>query len=105
MRTTLASYVNFEIKQSGLNKCVILSKIIGNYLTTYFRDENILVSIITDPSAANRSHFQKDFFLNLFDNLAVDKFNRNSLNALDTSIHGYRNAFNLILIDNMDMLP
>lgn len=105
MGSTLAFNTNLELHQSELNDSAMLSEIIANFLTKYFSDANIFVSIITSPLEKWHGHFETDFFASLFDDPALTKFAHNFLNKLDTPVNGYRHAFNLILIADINVLP
>lgn len=89
---------DFIINQSSARETFILSEVITNYLTKYFSNEQIFLSIVIPPSE-NLQNFESDFFLKLFDNLP--KFEHNILDKLDTSIH-QRHAFNLIMVDDCE---
>lgn len=97
------SSYNFVINQSISDESVILGEIITNYLVKYFSDDRVFVSIIFAPLKTQRNHFKEDFLLNLFDDPALNKFDHDILDRLDTSIH-YRHAFNIILIDDSKSL-
>lgn len=94
----------FGIQQSLTDDSFILSEILTNFLLKYFSDEQIFISIIVSPSQVSHSLFQSDFFENLFDEPALSEFPYNILEQLDESVDDHRNAFNLILIDNHEML-
>lgn len=82
----------------------ILSEIITNFLLKYFINDPIFISIVISPSLDNQSSFQNDFFGTLFDEPALADFPYNILQKLDNSARDYRNAFNLILVDDQETL-
>lgn len=88
---------DFIVNQSSTRDTLVLSEIITKYLTKYFSNEQIFLSIVIPPSEKLEDYFESDFFLELFDNLP--KFEHNILDKLDTSIH-QRHAFNLIMVDD-----
>lgn len=95
---------NFILNQSRIDKSVILSEIITNYLTKYFSGDDIFVSIIYPSFKEQRSHFRHDLFDNLFNTSASTKFAHSLSDELDSSIRDHRQAFNLILIDEHEAL-
>lgn len=86
------------------NKSVILSEIIAKYLTNYFSNEEIFVSIILSASKNDQIDFQKDFVIHLFENQLIKQFTHNILNRMDFEVRDHRNTINLILIDDSKSL-
>lgn len=95
---------HFRIEQSDTEESVVLGEIITNYLIKYFSEDQIFVSIILLPSKKDRNNFEEDFFANLFDNPALTEFAHSTLNKLDNTIRGHRNAFNIIIVDGSESL-
>lgn len=95
---------HFEIEQSKSDDSVILSEIISNYLTKYFRGSKIFIMIILAPSENDHRNFQEDFFGHLFENAVSNEFSSISLDRLDNAIHEHRNAFNIIFVDDSKSL-
>lgn len=97
----LCLHSNFAVIQAPRNESVILKEIITNYLQKYFRDAQIYVSIIFSPSENGKYSFLDEFFTSPFDRPMQAQ---NILNKLDNSIRENRNAFNLILVNNIKSL-
>lgn len=94
----------FEIEQSQSDESVVLGEIITNYLIKYLSEDQIFVSIILPPSEKDPRNFEDDLFANLFDDPTLTQFAHNTLDELDYTIRGHRNAFNIILIDDSKSL-
>lgn len=87
------------------NENVILAKIITNYLTKYFRDDPIFVSIVLEPSNEARKYSIGDLFISLFAcSTTFTEFTYNILSELSNISRGRKHAFNLILIDESKSL-
>lgn len=95
--STSAFQNDFIVNQTPAREFHVLSDVITNYLTKYFINEQIFLSIVIPPSVKLEDYFESDFFLELFDNLP--KFKHNILDKLDTSFH-QRHAFNLIMVND-----
>lgn len=90
--------------QSSDDEIVMLRKIIDNYLTKYFGDNQVFVSIICPPSEKNQYNILDDFFANLSEESSIKTFDHNILSYLDSSARGNRDSFILILIDDSKLL-
>lgn len=96
---------DFVIDPYAKDESVILGEILTNFFKKYLSDDQIFVSIILPPSQKVQNYFLSDFFVELFDDPALDEFSFSTLNKLDDFIHDHRRAFNLILTDDWDSLP
>lgn len=95
----------FDINQSTTNGSIILKNILTNYLRKYFSDEKMFVSIIIPSVNKQWNTSEADFFDNLFNDSILTDFSYNVLDTLNGSVCDNKNAFNLILVDDIKSLP
>lgn len=100
----LNSPSHFQIEQLITDESVVLGEIITNYLVKYFSSKQIYVAIVLAPSKYDQFNFQEDLFVNLFDDPQLSEFGSSNLDRLDNTIRKFRNAFNMILIDDSESL-
>lgn len=94
-------HMNFAPKQPVNDENVILREILNNFLKTYFRDDNIFVSLIILPSKWEKN---RDFFFGMFSKQASTEFSYNNLNKLDSLTRDNRNPLNIIVVDDSEQL-
>lgn len=95
----------FSVERSKANNAIILSEIITNYIVKYFSKEKFFVSMIFKSAKKDLKIFEEEFFDHLFNNLDQAEFAHNIIDKLDNATYDNRNAFNLILVDECDILP
>lgn len=94
----------FPIARSKANNTVILGEIITNYITDYFSEDKIFVSMISKLSTNEQFQFEAEFFDDLFNVLDQADIAHNIRDQLNNITYDNRNAFNLIFIDNGHIL-
>lgn len=100
----MVSSRNFIQNQTEIEKSVVLSEIIFNYLTKYVSDDRFFVSIVCPSFKEQQLHFLHDFFVNLFNASTLSDFAHSVSDELYSTIRGRRRAFNLIMIDEYETL-
>lgn len=97
---TLALTTNFEIQADELNDAVILSHIISNYIRQFLSNESIFISLVHVSSNGNLSRFHDELITNLFFHSNLTDFSYTSGKALIDRHRRWRQAFNIILIND-----
>lgn len=96
---------SFPIEHPKANNTVILGEIIINYMNKYFDGDDKFVSMIfTLSQDDDQSHFQSDFLHDLYRILDETKIPHNLLDKLNNATYDNRNAFNLIVVDDISIL-
>lgn len=94
----------FAINQSNSSEHVVLSEMVSKYTKEYVTDKQMFISVTFASSKREQQLFQEDFLMNLLDERHLTEFTRNIFNIVNKSFVDERNAFNLILIDDIKLL-
>lgn len=89
---------------TDIDKTVIPTEIISNYLQKYLSCDEVFLSISLTSPNDDREYFQEDLISNLVVNSKLENFSYNILNKVDQSRRGNRNVFNLVFIDRSALL-
>lgn len=103
IRLTLTFQNDIIINQSLSNHDICYG-IIKNYINNYFENEYIHVSLIIPPLKNRRNAFHEEFLYNSFNSSLENVFQYNIMHEFDSTFNIYRQAFNLIFIDDINAL-
>lgn len=95
---------NFEFQPIESSDTVVLGQIIANYIRRYFSNESIFISLVHASSNKNRLRFHEELVTNLFFNPNITHFSYYIGIELISHRIVRRRAFNIILIDNINLL-
>lgn len=96
---------SFSIERPKANNTIILSEIIINYINIYFDEDEKFVSIIFKLLKDDgQSQYEAELLHNLSSVLHEVKCPHIILGDLSNATYDNRNAFNLILVDNITIL-
>lgn len=96
---------SFRIGHTIANNSIILGEIIINYSKNYFDEDEKFFSMISKSSNVNQSHLHVDFSDDLFSILYQAQFPRTVFDQLSNATYSNRHAFNLIVVDDINILP
>ena len=95
---------NFEIQPNESSDTVVLSQIISNYIRQYFSNESIFISLVYASSNRDLLRFHEQLTTNLFHNPNLTHFSYYIGIELISHRIIRRRAFNIILIDDTNLL-
>lgn len=91
---------SLPIERPKANNSVILGEIIINFINKYFDEDDKFVSLIFKTSKNNEADFSHD----LYNVLEEAKLPHVIFDKLNNATYDNRNAFNLIVIDDLSTL-
>lgn len=114
MKYELFLFINFvcincsvlydDVKTLEMDKTIIPSEIISNYLLKYVNCDEVFLSISFSSRNIEQEYFQEDLLTNLMKQTKLSNFSYNILDRVDPYRKGNKYAFNLIFVDEIKSL-